>query len=747
MASSGYFENNFITGYKLRVEWSIGSQSIANNTSSLTVTAFLVSTGSSYTITSNYSKEMKMTIDGTLYEDKISNAALSGNQKRQIMSRTVTIKHNTDGSRSVAINFGIRLNATLSGQHLHWIYAPASGSATASLDRIPRASKPTLSAATVELGKTLTINTNRASSNFTHKLFYGWYGTTFVQIATNVGASYTWTVPLTFANNIPDATKGWGTIRCETYDGSTKLGTADVSFTGTVPASMKPTCSIQVLDATNIKDTYGNLVKSLSKLSVKTTATPSYNSPITAYRVKVNNVDYTGAEVTTSELWAPGTVTVSATVADKRGRTSAAASASFPVLDYTEPKITALSVHRCDTDGNEDENGDYIRATFSAAVTALNNKNTATYTLQYKKSTASSFTTVNLTALANKYAVTNHSHIFAADSDSSYDVIVTVKDNHGSGFRETSASTAFTLMNWSTDGTGMGIGKVSEEKGTLEVALNAHFYGNTRQEGNRYAASSPGTAGSAGYVRMVRIQITAANADTPITFVFSRRQERQPFTLYLGFRNSTATKVDNRTFYYDGSIVAAAYAARLHKVNDLTYDIIIPKMSAYDTVTLQDWYTSPTMDSRISISFPGDHLTTLPGDDSSLWAATPAAYSTIFDFVYPVGSIYLSYNHTDPSTLFGGIWERIENAFLWATTPGGIIGQTGGSATHTLTVNEMPAHSHGSVYSQHVDAPKSQAWYTTAGTSLAYGVVPTGGGQPHNNMPPYIQISVWRRVL
>lgn len=739
MASTGYFENNFQTGYKLRVEWAIGSQDVTNNTSSLTVVAFLVSLGSSYKITSNYSKEMTMSIDGTVYEDRVSSASLGGNEKRQIMTRTVTIKHNTDGTRSVPISFGIRLNATLSGTEFKWVYAPASGTATASLNTIPKASKPTLSASTIELGKALAIYTNRASSNFTHKLYYGWYDTEYTLIATNVGVSHLWTVPLTFANNIPDATKGWGTIRCETYNGNTKIGTADVTFTGTVPASVKPACSIQVLDATDIKDRYGSLVKTLSRLFVKTTATSSYGSPITAYNVIANEQKYTAAEITTGVLTSAGTTTVSATVTDKRGRVSAAASASFPVLDYAAPAVTSLSVQRCDKDGNEDENGDYIRAMFSAEVTALNNKNTAAYTLQYKKSTASDYTTVNLTALSNKYVVTNHIYIFAADSDASYDVIVTVADNHGVGTRETSASTAFTLMNWSADGTGMGVGKVSEEPNTLEVALDNHFYGHTQQEGNRYAFSSPGVAGTKGFVLMAQVQITAENADTPITFVFSRRQEVAPMTVHLQLKNPNLTASSLTSFRYEG----ANYDVYAYAPDALTWNIYVLKGSNYDTITLQDWYTSKTMQSRVKVIFPGELVDQVP---TPYYKATPAQLQSILDFVYPVGSIYMSYSHNDPSTLFGGAWVRIENAFLWATTSGGVIGQTGGESEHTLTVNEMPAHSHGSVYSQHAPGTKGQAWYTTAGTNLAYGAVSTGGGAAHNNMPPYIQVSVWRRT-
>jgi microcystin-dependent protein len=95
--------------------------------------------------------------------------------------------------------------------------------------------------------------------------------------------------------------------------------------------------------------------------------------------------------------------------------------------------------------------------------------------------------------------------------------------------------------------------------------------------------------------------------------------------------------------------------------------------------------------------------------------------------------------------LFGGTWVRIEEAFLWATGSG-TIGLTGGEKTHTLTIDELPEHTHGSVYSQHAEGTKDKAWYNTSGSSLTYGTVATGGGQAHNNMPPYIQVSMWRRT-
>lgn len=61
---------------------------------------------------------------------------------------------------------------------------------------------------------------------------------------------------------------------------------------------------------------------------------------------------------------------------------------------------------------------------------------------------------------------------------------------------------------------------------------------------------------------------------------------------------------------------------------------------------------------------------------------------------YPVGSLYTSSKSTDPHELFGGTWEPIQDTFLWCAGPKHAAGTTGGAETHTLTIDEMPAHSH-----------------------------------------------------
>ena len=132
--------------------------------------------------------------------------------------------------------------------------------------------------------------------------------------------------------------------------------------------------------------------------------------------------------------------------------------------------------------------------------------------------------------------------------------------------------------------------------------------------------------------------------------------------------------------------------------------------------------------------------------------------------LYPVGAVYISANSTSPASLFGGTWEQIHGRFLLASgspdantddrfgnITGGWVansGSTGGQDYHTLTVEEMPSHTHESQY------VKPEAGYAAAGMmgsteanwwSSDY-IRATGGGQKHNNMPPYLAVNMWKRV-
>lgn len=119
----------------------------------------------------------------------------------------------------------------------------------------------------------------------------------------------------------------------------------------------------------------------------------------------------------------------------------------------------------------------------------------------------------------------------------------------------------------------------------------------------------------------------------------------------------------------------------------------------------------------------------------------------LFDSLMPVGYVLILWSQDNPSAKYPGTtWERVTNAFLWACDGDGDIGVTGGEKTHALTVEELPVHSHGSVYSGNVTGTKTHAWLASGGSNMAYGAIETGSGAAHNNMPPYVQVAVWRRT-
>ena len=136
--------------------------------------------------------------------------------------------------------------------------------------------------------------------------------------------------------------------------------------------------------------------------------------------------------------------------------------------------------------------------------------------------------------------------------------------------------------------------------------------------------------------------------------------------------------------------------------------------------------------------------------------------------IYPIGSIYMSVNDINPSTVFGGTWQQIKDKFLLACGDTYNNGETGGSATHTpsgtvgnhtLTVNEIPQHTHNYYYEDTPTTTQSGLAYAAAGqNAIVWSEKPTsavGGGQAHNHsftgtnqdtMPPYLAVNVWVRT-
>lgn len=464
MAKTGTITKAIRTGYQMKIVWSIGSQSVASNTSSVTVKVQLVSTGASYTINSSASKSGSLTINGTKYTFSFS-AALSGNQTKTLYTKTVTIAHNADGSKTCAFASTIGIKVTLGGTY----YDDVTASGNGTFDTIPRATTPTISASSVNMGASITINMPRAASAFTHTLTYK-FGNATGTIGSGLGTRKAWEVPLTLANQIPSGTSGTCAITCKTYNGSTLIGTKTVSFKANVPASVVPTISAVSMAETvsGLAAQFGAFVQGKSKVKISITAAGAYGSTIKTYKANVDGKDYSGAAPTTGTL-SSGSKTVTITVTDSRGRT-AKTTKTLTVVAYSAPTIPILSAVRALADGTDNYEGQHGKIALSFSVASVGGKNTSIYTLEYKAKSATSWTALQAgTGFTLSETIITEDALFSVDS--AFDIRLSVKDYFTTIRKAVEIPTAFTLLDFNASGRGIAFGKVSELTEGVEFAL------------------------------------------------------------------------------------------------------------------------------------------------------------------------------------------------------------------------------------------------------------------------------------
>lgn len=338
------------------------------------------------------------------------------------------------------------------------------------------ATQPSLSAATVEMGKSVTINTPAVNSAYRHTLRYA-FGSASGTIATGIASSVSWTPPVSLANQIPSATAGSGTIYCDTYSGSTLLGTKSVSITLTVPGSVVP--SAGTLSAALAEDTSGTglYVKGMGKAKLTLSgASGAYGSSITSYTITGSGWTATNSVLTTGTLASAGNITFTATVTDSRGR-KASTTRTISVIDYTKPGVAVCDVYRCDADGNRKKAGTYFAVEINASYSAITG-NALSITARYKKQSESSYgTAANVTN--NGKTVLGGGNIGASTT---YDVLVTVADKYNSLLIQRTLSTKSVLQSFKRSA-GAAIGKVAELANWLDVAWNTRIRGNLKVDG------------------------------------------------------------------------------------------------------------------------------------------------------------------------------------------------------------------------------------------------------------------------
>ena len=135
----------------------------------------------------------------------------------------------------------------------------------------------------------------------------------------------------------------------------------------------------------------------------------------------------------------------------------------------------------------------------------------------------------------------------------------------------------------------------------------------------------------------------------------------------------------------------------------------------------------------------------------------------LFDLIYPIGSVYISLSEINPGNIFGGRWNKIQGSFLLASSDSHGLGQTGGAERHTLTISEMPTHSHhfteivygydgwsgtspSGELKHNYNANHSTKALDTGVSFYARDTRTSGDGVPFDIMPPYLVVNIWTRV-
>lgn len=449
-------------GWQLRLDYS-SAQNQANNQSTITLNLWIYDgTGYSQNESSN---EAYYILQGT----KVWHPYYySSTGWYKLGSKTITVDHNSDGSKTVTLSASWDCGFDSS-------YTPrtlsVSGSVT--LPTIPRAA--TLSYGAMTMGTAATIKITPPVSGATSTITYKFGSASGTIVTKTSAASVSWTPPKSLAAQIPNSASGTGTLTVETYSGSTKLGSRAYTVTISVPSTMTPTLTVALSDPTRRADTYGGYIQSKSRLKVELTAAGVQGSTIKSYAIKVGDIlSATSDTATSGYLPASGSLTVTASATDSRGRTKTVTK-TVTVTPYVSPTISALKVVRCKANGTEDPTGAYAKATFSGAITALGGKNTASYRVETRETGTETWSTV-ATAAAGQYSPTDVSVVFAVAANKKYDVRMVAVD----AFESLASSNrflpaAYTSMHIADSMGSVGIGRLCDKEDTFQVGLAASF--------------------------------------------------------------------------------------------------------------------------------------------------------------------------------------------------------------------------------------------------------------------------------
>lgn len=406
---------------------------------------------------------------------------------------TGNITHNSDGSKTVTIAVDIS-GATISGDKGHgW---KVTGSKSVGLTTIPRASNIT-SVSDVILGNACSIKWIPLSAAFYYKMGFqigDWkHSTEVVHPNQTTEYTYTLTIPLEVANQIPNDPDGTMYVYLHTFSdsaGTNQIGdTSSATFKVTVPDNeyTKPLVFMDVSAVHSLSAQFTGLyIQGHSRVVVTPSADGQFGADIQSFSMRVGGVSYGEAENYTSDYFSTyGVFNVACYATDSRGYIGET-SRDINVIAYRNPKLENVSATRCDANGNESESGTYLKIKAKRSYAPVESRNVQK----------------NFCRICYRYAVEGNSHysdwvtILAADNLTS-DEVVTAPLLDGNLLATTSyrvevqavddisASVPSTIIiptdkvYWHRDGArnALGLGKYNEKDNAIDSAWDFHMNG------------------------------------------------------------------------------------------------------------------------------------------------------------------------------------------------------------------------------------------------------------------------------
>ena len=466
MANVDVWVSNQIT---LRFGWWQDSQSIANNSSVVGWHLQLIASGGS--ISSSASKSWSVTVNGSNYSGT-NTVGVSNGQTKTLASGSTTIAHNADGTKSFSFSFSQQFDINYSG--VGWI-GTKSGSGNGTLKTIPRTSS--VSSTNANIGENIKITINRASSSFTHTLSYSFCNLSGTIATKTSSTSVSWKLPTTFYAQIPNSKSSWGTITCDTYSGSTKIGSSSCRFDVYVKeSSNKPGISATVVDVNDttkaLTGDENKLIKYYSKVKFSITSSPKNNAGTKSININYNGKNFTGGSGNSWTDYFSDVVSGSyrCSVTDTRDFTTSV-DISKTLINYV--KITCAMTVSNPTASGECTltiSGNYFNGSFGSTSNTL--------TVQYKQN-GGNWTNATATLSGNTYKATVK--LTGLDYTQTYTFQAKATDKLANATTAEKRVKSTPIFDWGSDDFHFHVDVISNE--SFRIGADRYLYG-TNNEGN-----------------------------------------------------------------------------------------------------------------------------------------------------------------------------------------------------------------------------------------------------------------------